>query len=161
MRFHRTLLQGIVKLLSGFFLIAGFSLVHAQELSLLRMASDTNLEWGPCPAFIGKGCQIAVLHGDPSKDNSDIFFKVPADFKIPLHWHTSPERMVLVAGKLDVRYEGEKTNTLNVNSYAYGPAKKPHKAYCHKGGECILFIAFEKPIDAYEVKGKACMEKGI
>jgi len=39
-----------------------------------------------------KGCGIAVLHGDPAKDNVDEFFKVPAKSTIPLHWHTSAER---------------------------------------------------------------------
>ena len=125
---------------------------QADELSLANLAKDSSLNWGPCPAFLGEACRIAVLHGDPAQSNSDVFFKVPGDYKIPLHWHTSPERMVLVSGKMDVVYEGEETNTLVTGSYAYGPAKKPHKAYCHKGKECVLFIAFENPIDAFEIK---------
>ncbi len=125
---------------------------QADELSLSKLAKDVNLKWGACPAFLGEACKIAVLHGDPSKPNCDVFFKVPGDYKIPLHWHTSPERMVLVSGKMDVQYQEEENNLLVRGSYAYGPAKKPHKAYCHKGEECILFIAFEAPIDAYEIK---------
>lgn len=126
--------------------------LQADELSLSALADDPNVKWGGCPAFLGKGCEMAVIHGDPAKPNSDIFFKVPANFKIPLHWHTSAERMVLVKGKMDVTYHKENTNTLTKGEYAYGPAKKVHKAYCHKGSECVLFIAFEEPIDAYEVK---------
>lgn len=125
---------------------------QADELSLSKAAEDPTLQWGPCPAFLGEACKIAVLHGDPAKENSDIFCKVPEDFKIPLHWHTSPERMVLVSGKMDVVYEGESVKALSSGSYAYGPAKKPHKAYCHAGEACILFIAFEDPIDAFEIK---------
>ena len=125
---------------------------QADELSLSNLAKDASLKWGPCPAFLGEACKIAVLHGDPAKSNSDVFFKVPGDYKIPLHWHTSPERMVLVSGKMDVKYKGEQNNALVTGSYAYGPAKKPHKAYCHKGEDCILFIAFEDPIDAFEIK---------
>lgn len=142
----------IRRVLFSLFLTAGLSCVYAGENSLVKMANDPGIEWGPCPAFMGETCKLAVLHGDPAKSNSDVFFKVPGDFKIPLHWHTSAERMVLVSGKMDVTYEGEATNTLHTNSYAYGPATKVHKAYCHKGKECILFIAFEQPIDAYEVK---------
>jgi len=126
--------------------------LQADELSLSSLADDDGIKWGACPAFLGKGCEMAVIHGDPAKPNSDIFFKVPEDFKIPLHWHTSAERMVLVKGKMDVTYDKEKTNTLTEGEYAYGPAKKVHKAYCYKGSECILFIAFEEPIDAHAVK---------
>ncbi len=68
------------------------------------------------------------------------------------HWHSSAERMVLVTGTLDVTYEDEKIQTMYPGTYAYGPAKKPHRAHCRKGEACVLFIAFEKPIDAFEIK---------
>ncbi|MBL1244906.1 MAG: hypothetical protein COA39_011075 [Sulfurimonas sp.] len=31
------------------------------------------------------------------------------------------------------------------------PAKRPHTAYCKKGKPCVLFIAFENPLDAFEI----------
>lgn len=43
----------------------------AQEQALTRTARDAQLKWGPCPPFLPKGCGIAVLHGDPAKDNVD------------------------------------------------------------------------------------------
>lgn len=120
----------------------------ASEPAFSLTIADTQLKWGPCPAFIPQGCEIAVLHGDPAKANADVFFKVPADFTIPKHWHTSAERMVLVSGELRVTYDGQEPTTLKPGTYAYGPAKLPHSAYCHKGAACVLFIAFETPIDA-------------
>ena len=114
--------------------------------------SDKSLVWGPCPAFIGEECQIAVLHGDPAKENLDVFFKVPADYAIPHHWHTSAERMILVSGNMTVTYDNQESELLTKGMYAYGPSKHPHKAYCEKGEEpCVIFIAFEEPIDAFEV----------
>lgn len=138
-------------------LVSPFTLAEgpASEPALAFTFKDTQLKWGPCPAFIPKGCEIAVLHGDPSKPNVDVFFKVPANFTIPSHWHTSPERMVLVSGKLDVTYEGQKTATLRTGTYAYGPAKLPHKAVCAKGAPCVLFIAFESPLDATPTESPA------
>jgi len=135
-------------------LIGSFALAQApaQEQALTRTARDAQLKWGPCPPFLPKGCAIAVLHGDPAKDNVDVFFKVPAKSTIPLHWHTSAERMVLVAGKLHVTYEGQKTAVLRPGTYAYGPAKRPHKGFCASTSPCILFIAFESPLDAVPVE---------
>jgi len=126
----------------------------AQEQALTQTAGDAKLKWGPCPPFLPKGCAIAVLHGDPANDNVDVFFKVPGKSKIPLHWHTSAERMILVAGKLQVTYEGQKMTVMTPGTYAYGPAKRPHAAYCASSTPCILFIALESPLDAVPVEGK-------
>ena len=81
--------------------------VPGDEPAIARAADDAGLQWGGCPDFLPAGCAIAVLHGDPSKPNVDIFFKLPAKSEIPLHTHTSAERMVLVAGELQVTYEGQ------------------------------------------------------
>lgn len=124
----------------------------AQEQALTRTARDAQLKWGPCPPFLPKGCGIAVLHGDPAKDNVDVFFKVPSKSTIPLHWHTSAERMVLVAGELHVTYDGQKTAVLRPGTYAYGPAKRPHKGFCASAVPCVLFIAFESPLDAVPIE---------
>ena len=121
----------------------------AVDVPLAIPFDDARLKWGPCPPFIPEGCQIAVLHGDPSQQNADIFFKVPAEFRIPRHWHTSAERMVLVSGEMTVTFEGQAPVTLKPGMYAYGPAKLAHEASCAKGDACILFIAFEEPVDAF------------
>jgi quercetin dioxygenase-like cupin family protein len=136
--------------LLAFFAAFGAS---AQEPTLAWRAKDPQLKWGPCPAFLPKGCQISVLHGDPAKNNADLFLKVPANSTIPRHWHTSAERMVLVSGELHVTYDGQKTEVLKPGTYAYGPAKLPHQADCKKAGPCILFIAFESPVDAVPSEG--------
>lgn len=125
----------------------------APERALAMTNADAALQWGPCPPFIPEGCRIAVLHGDPAKPNADVFFQVPGDFQIPKHWHTSAERMVLVSGVMRVTYDGQETVVLKPGTYAYGPAKLAHDAYCEKGEPCTLFIAFESPVDAVAVEG--------
>lgn len=129
-----------------------------QEPALVRAWQDPALEWGPCPEFFPEGCAIAVIHGDPAQDNADIFFKVPADYRIPAHWHTSAERMVLVSGRLHVTYDGQDEVVLEPGNYAYGPARLPHDGYCAKGDPCVLFIAFESPVDAIPIKTDAAKQ---
>lgn len=146
----------ILKLVASAVLVLASGLAQAgpsvPESALAFSLTDANLQWGPCPPFIPKGCEIAVLHGDPAKPNVDVFFKVPPEFTIPKHWHTSAERMVLVSGELTVTYDGQKATTLKPGMYAYGPAKLPHMATCAKGAPCVLFIAFESPLDATPVE---------
>jgi len=119
----------------------------AGEPALARTSSDPSLQWGPCPPFLPAGCGLAVLHGDPAKPNADIFLKLPGKSVIPEHWHTSAERMVLVAGELHVTYASQPTSVLRPGSYAYGPAKLAHKGTCVSSTPCVLFIAFESPVD--------------
>lgn len=160
--YHQTLigrsLQAALRCSLLFLLGLIGSYAHAQapaeEQALTRTADDAQLKWGACPPFLPKGCSIAVLHGDAAKDNVDVFLKVPGKSTIPLHWHTSAERMVLVAGELHVTYDGQKKVALKSGTYAYGPAKRPHKAYCASAVPCVPFIAFESPLDAVPVESK-------
>ena len=119
---------------------------------IVLSASDKAIQWGPCPDFLPKGCQIGVLHGDPAKPNVDVFFKVPGKSKIAAHKHTSAERMVMVQGEMQVTYEGQKPIMLRRGSYAYGPAELVHEAVCTSAEPCVLFIAFEQPLDAIPMK---------
>lgn len=124
----------------------------AAEPALHHRVADQTLAWGPCPAFMPKGCELAVLHGDPAQPNADVFFRIPAQATIPNHWHSSAERMVLVEGVLQVSYAGQAPVTLRPGSYAYGPPKAPHSAVCRSVSPCVLFIAFEGPVDAHPTR---------
>ena len=138
----------IVAVTLSMFASQAYAEVPDAEPAIAKAADDAGLQWGGCPDFLPAGCAIAVLHGDPSKPNVDILFKVPAKSEIPLHTHTSAERMVLVAGELEVTYEGQAAAQLTPGTYAYGPAGRPHRAACVSDVPCVLFIAFESPLDA-------------
>lgn len=142
------LIKGL--LLSVLVLVGARALAQAPEPGqpIARSAQDAQLQWGPCPPFMPAGCGLAVLQGDPTKPNADVFLKLPAKAAIPEHWHTSAERMVLVAGELHVTYKGQANAVLTPGMYAYGPAKLPHSATCASSAPCILFIAFESAVDA-------------
>ena len=146
-------MRTLPQLMYATLLTATGAIVHGDSIEspLALDAGDATVKWGPCPEFMPQGCGLAVLHGDPSKSNADAFLRVPAGSEIPRHSHTSAERMVLVSGELTVTYDGQRAAVLKSGMYAYGPAKAPHKASCAKGAECVLFIAFEAPVDA--VKG--------
>ena len=117
-------------------------------------ATAADLKWGPCPPGMPEGCEIAVLHGDPAKPNADIFLRVPGGSAIAPHWHSSAERMMLATGRLEVQYQGSAAVTLEPGTYAYGPARLPHRADCRSSEPCTLFIAFEGPVDRHTFEGE-------
>lgn len=118
------------------------------ERPLVFPQTSTQLQWGPCPPIFSKGCEIAVLHGNPAAPNADIFLRIAPNATLPAHTHSSAERMVLVSGTLLVDYQGTPPSTLQPGNYAYGPAGLPHLATCRSKSPCTLFIAFEGPVDA-------------
>lgn len=117
-------------------------------LPLATQATDAKLTWGPCPPIFSGDCNIAVLNGDPAKPNADVFLRIGGGMTLPVHRHSSAERMILVSGRLRVDYRGAPPVTLMPGSYAYGPAGLPHLAVCLSKQRCTLFIAFEGPVDA-------------
>jgi quercetin dioxygenase-like cupin family protein len=133
-------------------LLAGAETVDAAEPeaepAISMTVADATLQWAACPDFLPAGCGIAVLHGDPSQPNADVYFKVPARSEIPLHTHTSAERMVMVSGELEVTYQGQAPVRLTPGAYAYGPPGRPHGGRCVSDVPCVLFIAFESAVDA-------------
>lgn len=132
-------------------LLAILAVAHAGERAVSIGPDSTAIEWGPCPGFFPDACRIGVLHGDPAEPNTDIFFKLPPDTAVPEHTHTSAERMVLVSGRMEVDYDGQEPVVLKPGTYAWGPPEHPHSARCLDAGDCVLFIAFNEPIDAMPV----------
>lgn len=124
----------------------------ATEPALVMGTDAAQLAWGPCPAFMPDSCALAVLHGNPAEPGTDVFFKVAANSKFPAHWHTSAERMVLVTGNMRVQYDGQKPVQVDTGDYMYGPPGVAHWGACTSDVDCVLFIAFTEPVDAFAGK---------
>ena len=133
--------------------IISFGVFAQDNNSLVIDPDDPTLEWGACPEFMPEDCRLTVVHGDPARKNADILIKFAANSEIPNHYHTSAERMVLISGELEVTYKGESPQLLKTGNYAYGPALKHHSGRCGDA-PCVLFIAFEEPVDAIPVASK-------
>lgn len=53
----------------------------------------------PGPASLPPGAEIAVLHGDPSKEGQFVFrLKFPAGYEIPPHRHPKEEHVTVISG---------------------------------------------------------------
>lgn len=149
---YQCLKSTLFLIISLLFLTPTALLAQDNNQSFTRSAANENLEWVNCPEFMPDSCEIAILQGEPTKPSADIFFKMQGNTTVPEHWHHSAERMVLVSGEMEVNYEGQKPAVITTGSYAYGPPEKPHSASCLSDEPCILFIAFNKPVDAFPVE---------
>ena len=141
--------QYLISFITFLLLVPSVTLAQDNNMSITTNADSENLEWGNCPEFMPESCEIAVLQGDPTKPNADVFFKMQGNTTVSNHWHHSAERMIMVSGEMEVNYEGQNPEVLTAGTYAYGPPEKPHTASCISEDPCVLFIAFSKPVDAF------------
>lgn len=141
----------VLAALLGAGLLAPGAVAQPADIPLVVRASDPALTWGPCPPVFPGACNIAVLHGDPSRPNADVFLRIGPGYILPAHLHTSAERITLVTGELDLQYKGSASVRVSPGAYAYGPARLAHKGRCISKVPCTLFIAFELPVDAEAV----------
>ncbi|QIB53040.1 cupin domain-containing protein [Pseudomonas sp. OIL-1] len=139
-----------IGVMSALLLAGGWS-IAADEQAFIRDHASADIEWGPCPAFMPDSCGLAVLQGDPRKENTDVLFRLRSDTTAPHHWHTSAERMILLSGKMRVDYDNQEPVVMEQGTYAYGPPELPHVATCQSEEDCVLFISFDNPVDAFAV----------
>lgn len=139
--------------LASLLALSGAASAEPTASPLVIDVTESGTKWGPCPPIFPGACAMTVLQGDPAKPNSDVVLRVGPGTTLPRHKHTSAERMILLAGQLSVKYDGAPLAALDRSNYAYGPANLPHVAKCESKEPCLLFIAFEGPVDAELVAG--------
>ncbi len=139
-----------VAVLGGALLVAGWAFA-GDERAFTRDYESAEIEWGPCPAFMPDSCGLAVLQGDPKERDTDVLFRLYSGTTAPEHWHTSAERMVVLSGEMMVDYDHQEPVVVEPGDYAYGPPELPHMATCQSTEDCVLFISFDAPVDAFAV----------
>jgi quercetin dioxygenase-like cupin family protein len=61
--------------------------------------SPSELVWGDGPASLPKGAKAVLLEGDPAKPGPfTMRVKLPANYKIPPHWHPGIEHVTVLSG---------------------------------------------------------------
>ncbi|HTW31016.1 MAG TPA: cupin domain-containing protein [Candidatus Sulfotelmatobacter sp.] len=92
-------------------LLAGTCCMNQSGLMGARAAGrDKNaftpdtVQYGPAPAFVAAGAQLAVLEGNPMAATGDytVRLKMPAGYKIAPHWHPQRENVTVISGTFKV-----------------------------------------------------------
>lgn len=105
---------------------------------------DANqLKWGPGPAGLPPGAEVAVLDGDPSKPGPfSLRAKLPDGYTVAPHWHPTTENLVVISGTLMVgmgdKFDEGSMHALGAGGYSKMPAKTNH--YVRTKGETIFHL---------------------
>jgi quercetin dioxygenase-like cupin family protein len=109
------------------------SLLSAAAGKAHVMVTPAEIKWGDVPPNIPHGAKMAVLYGDPAKNELFILrLKLPAGYKIPAHWHPTDENITVLSGAFMMgmgdKLDPAKAKAYPVGSFLVTPAKTNHFA---------------------------------
>ena len=117
-----------------------------------------DLKWMDGPPGLPAGARFAVLDGDPSKEGLfTIRAILPANFKIPAHWHPSTENVTVLEGTLYLgmgeKLDESKATALMAGGFTALPGKMGHFAFTKDGATIQVYamgpfaITYYNPAD--------------
>ena len=107
-------------------------------------------QYGPAPAFVPAGAQLAVLEGNPLASSGDytVRLKMPDGYRIAPHWHPKRENVTIISGSFKVgmgdRFDENSMMTFPAGSFAYLDPDMHH--YAMANGEVVVQIHGMSPV---------------
>ena len=103
----------------------------AADTHLMVMPAD--LKWVDVPS-LPPGAKIAVIEGPMNEAVPfTVRLKLPADYKVPAHWHPAIEHVTVISGTFNMgtgdKLDQSKTTPLSVGSVAIMQPKTSHFAW--------------------------------
>lgn len=132
------LLAGIVAV------VAGAVPVRAEMI----VADPQGLKFGPVPGLPACAAS-APLRGDPAKGAAVLLAKLASGCRIPWHWHTASEEVLVVSGKGRIEMKDGTPLEFKPGAYASMPGHHIHQATC--SSTCMLFIITDGAFDIHYV----------
>lgn len=108
------------------------------------------VNFGPPPAFVPPGAQLAVLQGDPMGTTGDytVRLKMPDGYRFPPHWHPKRENVTVISGTFRVGM-GDRFDEAKLNAYPAGSFAIMERGVHHFGqasGETVVQIHGQSPL---------------
>jgi hypothetical protein len=106
--------------------------------------------YGPAPAFMPAGAQLAVLEGNPGATTGDytVRVKMPDGYRIAPHWHPNRENVTVISGTFKVgmgdRFDETKMGDFPAGSFAYLDPDMHH--YAMASGEVVVQVHGMAPL---------------
>jgi hypothetical protein len=108
------------------------------------------IPYGPAPAFVVAGAQLAVLEGNPSAASGDytIRLKMPGGYRIAPHWHPQRENVTVISGTFKVgmgdSFDESKMGAFPAGSFAFLDPDMHH--YAMASGEVVVQVHGKSPL---------------
>lgn len=103
-----------------------------------------DIKWGPAPATLPAGAQMAVLDGDPGKAGVPFVIraKFPDGYRVAPHWHPTDENVSVLSGTFLVgvgdAFDEKSMTSLATGGYARMPKRMHH--FAMSKGETVIQV---------------------
>lgn len=121
-----------------------------EQLSLATSQKVADLQWRPVDPNNPSGARMATLWGDPMSGPYGALLRVPAGFELPMHRHSSDERVVVINGASIHWAEGHDRRAAPImrsGDYLLIPAGVNHASAATAGEECLQLITQDGKFD--------------
>jgi hypothetical protein len=124
---------------------ASASIVSGSGQTIIDLNKVT--DWQPLELEgMAKGAEIVVLKGD-LKTASEVLIRTPANFRVPMHTHTSDETYVWIRGDFIYESENGASRPMSGQTFISLPGSAPkHALVCGKD-PCLLYVRYSHPFD--------------
>ncbi len=108
------------------------------------------IPYGPVPAFVPAGAQLAVLEGNPGAASGDytVRLKMPDGYRIAPHWHPQRENVTVISGTFKVgmgdHFDESKMGSFPAGSFAYLDPDMHH--YAMASGDVVVQVHGTAPL---------------
>jgi len=138
-------------------LLAGMAWMGRSGINSARAAAPAKnvftpdgIQYGPAPAFVQPGAELAVLEGNPMAASGDytVRLKMPAGYRIAPHWHPKRENVTVISGTFKVgmgdHFDESSMSSFPAGSFAYLDPDMHH--YAMASGEVVVQIHGMAPV---------------
>src|ERR1700722_10748536 len=91
-----------------------------------------------------KCLQSALETGNPDTGPSTFMLKAPAGCRVPAHFHSAEEQLIVIRGTVATGMKGTPTVTLTAGGFAVMPGKTIHWFSCEGKEPCLMVVSFNR-----------------
>ena len=129
--------------------LGGSGPTHANNTAEKMITLNAHaLKFTPVPNL--PGCaSAAILRGDPRSGPAWVLLKLGSGCRVPWHWHTANETLVVISGRGTVAMKDGPPLQFAPGAYASLPSHHLHQASCARA--CLLFNSADAAFDIHYV----------
>ena len=111
------------------------------------IADANRVEWAPLKLEgLAAGAEIALLRGDLATGPSELLLRIPANFTVPNHSHSSDETYVWLKGSFTYIAGDGREQEFAGQAFIGLPPKAPHALRC-SNVPCLFYLRYSGPFD--------------
>jgi quercetin dioxygenase-like cupin family protein len=94
-----------------------------------------------------KCLQSALEAGNPDTGPSTFMLKAPAGCRVPAHYHSAQEQLIVIRGRVAMGMKGTPSVTLTAGGFAVMPGEAIHRFSCNGKVPCLMVVSFDQKYD--------------